>query len=121
MAKTNILIVEDEYITALDIRIMLILKGYNSFDIVSTAKEAIKIATTDRIDLVLMDIKLKGKMDGIEAARQIQEKTDIPIIFISGNTSLLESDRLKAVNPAGIIKKPITEYNLEEALKKALS
>ena len=120
MKKPNILIVEDEYITALDLKTQLILKGYHCYDMVASGEEAIRRVTYDKIDLVLMDIKLKGEIDGIETARIIKQKHNIPIIFISGNTDLLNSDRLKAIPPDGIIRKPIMAYELFEQIEKML-
>jgi len=121
MGKRNILIVEDEFITALDIKMRLTTHGYNAFDNVGTGEEAIKIVENEKVDLILMDIKLKGKIDGIEAAQIINKKYNIPIIYMSGNTDMHKSDRLKATNPAGIIGKPIMEYELFETINNALN
>ena len=117
MAKRNILIVEDEYITALDLKTQLMLKSYWNFDVVASGEDAVKRASFEKLDLIFMDIKLKGELDGIDAAEKIKKKQDVPIIFISGNSDLLNSDRLKKTKPSGILHKPITEYKLAEVLK----
>jgi CheY-like chemotaxis protein len=118
MKRKNILIVEDEYITALDLKTQLILKGQYGFEIVDTGEEAVKKALLEKFDLIFMDIKLKGQIDGIDAAKTILEKQNTAIVFVSGNSDLLKSDRLKKVKPAGIMHKPITGYELAEVLKK---
>ena len=116
MEKLNILIVEDEFITALDLKTTLILHGQYDFYIVASGEEAVKIASIEKLDLIIMDIMLKGEMDGIEAAEKIKENQDVAIVFVSGNSDLLESERLQQTNPAGILKKPVTEYELMEVI-----
>jgi len=120
MAKLNILIVEDEFITALDLKTQLMMNGYWSFDIVGTGEEAVKFVSYHNYDLILMDISLKGDMDGIEAACKIREKKNIPLIYVSGNSDMLNSDRLKETNPDGILRKPVTEWRLLELVKSVL-
>lgn len=120
MSKRNILIVEDEYITALDLKAQLMMKGYWNFDIVATGEDAVKRALIEKSDLIFMDIILQGELDGIDAANMIKQKQDVSIIFISGNSDLLKSERLKKTKPSGILHKPITEYELMEVLKKVL-
>ena len=115
----RILIVEDEYITALDLKTQLILKGYSDFEIVDSGEEAIDAATKEKFDLILMDIKLRGYIDGIDAAKAISEFANIPVIYVSGNSDLLNSARLKETKPRGILRKPITAEKLAETLKKA--
>ncbi|MEA5503939.1 response regulator [Halotia wernerae UHCC 0503] len=78
------LIVEDEFILALDLKEKLESLGHNVIDIVDSAEEAIEKAIELHPDLVLMDIKLRGKMDGIEAAREIWNCLQIPIIYVTG-------------------------------------
>jgi len=63
-----------------------------------------------------MDIKLKGHLDGIDAAKKIKKKRDVAIVFVSGNSDLLKSDRLKKIKPAGIMHKPIIGYELTDVL-----
>jgi CheY-like chemotaxis protein len=118
MQRKNILIVEDEYITALDLKTQLILKGHYGFDIVATGEDAIKRASLEKIDLIFMDIKLKGEIDGIDAAKAIKEIQNVPIVFVSGNSDLLKSNRLKNFNPVGILHKPITEYELTDIINR---
>ena len=116
MEKQNILIVEDEIITALDIQMRLKKNGYSTVDYVATGEEAIKMIKDKNVDLVLMDIKLKGIMDGISTAKLIIKEYNIPIIYISGNTDKHMLYRLRATKPVGIIAKPINEGELLESV-----
>ena len=118
MKKRNILIVEDKYITALDLKTQLILKGHYGFEIVDSGEEAVKMAQIENFDLIFMDIKLKGQIDGIDAAKTIKKNQNVAIVFVSGNSDLLQSDRLKKLKPAGILHKPITGYELSDVLKR---
>ncbi len=113
MNKKKILIVEDEYITALDLKIQLMLLGISDLEIVPSGELAIERASRKTFDLILMDIKLNGQIDGIEAAEKIRKLYSVPFVFISGNSDLLESNRLQKMNAEAILSKPITEVNLK--------
>ena len=116
MNRKNILIVEDEYIIALDIESKLM--NYNNFytEIVSTGENAVSRANKFAFDLILMDIKLEGKMDGIETVKRLQENLKIPVIYISGNSDLLNSQRLKDTHPIGTLTKPIFDHQLYDIM-----
>jgi len=109
MQQPKILIVEDEFIVAHDMKARLFSRGYEKSEIVKSGEEAVDKVSDCNFDLILMDIKLKGEIDGIEAASKIKEKSNVPIVYASGNSDLFESDRLKVTNPAGILHKPITD------------
>ena len=121
---SNILVVEDERITAEDIKSGLEGSGYHVLDMVSSGKEAIEKAGKLQPDLVLMDIKLKGKMDGIEAAGQIKLKYDIPVIYLTAYSDEYTVNRAKATDHSGfilkeetgLIKKPFEESELRSAI-----
>jgi len=83
MGKTNILVVEDESIVSKDIQHSLKKLGYNVVGAASTGEKAIDLALELKPDLVLMDIMLKGKLTGIDAAEKINEKLNFPVIFLS--------------------------------------
>ena len=83
MAKARIMIVEDEMIVAGDIKKTLQDKEYEVSSVVSSEEEAIKKAEADNPDLVLMDIVLKGEMDGIETAKQIRSRFNIPVLYLT--------------------------------------
>ncbi len=121
MSNTKILIAEDDGIVSLDIKSVLESFGYEVPFVVSTGEDVIKKAEKFHPDLILMDISLKGNIDGIEAASKIK-KMDIPIIFLTAykNSSLIE--RTQDSEPYGYLLKPydVTELklNIEIALKK---
>jgi signal transduction histidine kinase len=116
----DILIVEDENIVALDMRMRLESMGYRIVDVVDTAALAVLRAAELSPDLVLMDIKLKGDQDGIEAAVQIREKSDVPVIFVTAFTDERTLDRAKRASPYGYIVKPFHERELRIAIELAI-
>ena len=115
-AKQKIIIVEDEAVTALNLKYDLEDLGYEVLGTVDTGDEAIEISKELFPDIVLMDIKLKGNMDGITAAKEIGE-FGIPIIFLTGNTDDLTAfEALKAV-PYGYLSKPYSTKDLELTIR----
>ncbi len=120
MANTRIMIVEDEWITAEDIRMSLQSLGYTITSMVTSGEEAIKNAEKDRPDLVLMDIMLKGEMDGIEAASQIRSSYDIPIIYLTAYADEKILERARITEPFGYIVKPFVNEDLKIAIEIAL-
>ncbi|MCZ2249049.1 MAG: response regulator [Bacteroidia bacterium] len=120
MSKTNILIVEDESIVAKDIHHSLKKLGYNVIDIVSTGESAIISATEKKPDLVLMDIMLKGEMNGIEAAQVIKEKLSIPVIFLTAYADESTFNKAKITEPYAYIIKPFKEVDLHTSIEMAI-
>jgi CheY-like chemotaxis protein len=120
MAKPGILVVEDEEILALDLKMIIEDSGWRLTGIVSSGEDAINGMRKNRPDLVLMDIKLEGGMDGIEAAEKIREEFDIPLVFITGNVDRNTVERAKKVGPAGFISKPLDMNKLTEMVEKIL-
>ncbi|MEH1931886.1 GGDEF domain-containing response regulator [Nostoc sp.] len=122
MSKVNILIVEDEFIVAMDIRNRLQKFGYTVFGLVDSGEEAIEKAADDSLDLVLMDIILKGKMDGIEAAEVIYNNFNIPVIYLTVDDDETTLARAKVTEAFGYIIKPFKEkelkFNIEITLSK---
>ncbi len=120
MAKSKIMIVEDEWITADDIKMSLQNLGYTVSSVASSGKEAIQKAGEDRPDLVLMDIVLKGEMDGIEAANQIRSRFNIPIVYLTAYADEKVLERAKITEPFGYIVKPFINEDLKIAIEIAL-
>jgi two-component system, response regulator PdtaR len=112
MNKYKVLIVEDEILVAKYIENILTSNGYASSGIVSTGKEAIKKAEKQAPNLVLMDISIKGEMDGIEAADRIQKKFKIPVIFLTAHFDEEILERAKKTRPFGYLTKPFNDKNL---------
>jgi len=120
MAKANILIVEDDRITADIIKKALTNLGYAVTSIASTRKEALKRAEEQKPDLVLMDIMLKGKMEGIEAADQIRSNFNIPVIYLTAYSDDQTLKRARITDPFGYILKPFETKELHTAIEIAL-
>ncbi|HLO27321.1 MAG TPA: response regulator [Geobacteraceae bacterium] len=106
MEKGNILIVEDDRTTAKLINLILTNAGYTVMGMVSSGEKAVDIAIKTKPDLVLMDIKLKGKIDGISAFNEIRKVAKIPMVFISAYTEKEMVGRARQCDPDGYIVKP---------------
>ncbi len=117
----NILIVEDDMITAADIAMQLTKLGYHITGLVSKAKDAIKYVKEKKPDLVIMDIQLKGVMDGIEASLEIRQELDVPIIFLTANADEVTFNRAKKTFPIAFISKPFKNLDLRHAVALAVN
>ncbi|MBN3894771.1 MAG: response regulator [Nostoc sp. NOS(2021)] len=113
MTNAKILVVEDEAIVAKDLQYRLIKFGYTVPAIASSGEEAINKAVEISPDLVLMDIKLKGSMDGIEAAQEIYKRLDIPVIYLTAYADENTLERAKITEPFGYLLKPFKERELQ--------
>lgn len=120
MTKPQILIVEDEIIIAMDIQGNLIKLGYEAPTIVSSGQAAIEKTEKLQPDLILMDIKLNGEMDGIDAAKEIRERFNIPVAFLTAYADEMTLRRAKATDPIGILLKPFREREFRSFIKMAL-
>jgi PAS domain S-box-containing protein len=120
MTQTRILIVEDEIIVARNIQKRLQSLGYIISAITSSGEKAVQKAAETRPDLVLMDIKLKGKMDGVEAARQIRTRLDIPTVYLTAHADGSTLQRAKITEPFGYILKPFESTTLHTTIEMAL-
>ena len=120
LMKTKILIVEDECLIAGDIQEILEDYGYTVTGIATTGEEALVYVSKTNPDLILMDIKLDGEMDGTEAADIINRIYNIPIIFITAYADREILEKAKAAEPFGYIVKPFDEKKLHPAIQMAL-
>ncbi len=120
MRKTRIMIVEDESIVASDIQNTLESLGYQVPAVAASGEEAIRQAGELRPDLVLMDIKLKGEMDGTEAADQIRHQFDLPVIYLTAYADKETLARAKITEPFGFIIKPYEDRELHSSVEMAL-
>lgn len=120
MAEVQVLIVEDENIVAKDLQNRLKLLGYTVVAIASSGQVAIEKATELRPDLVLIDIRLEGEMDGIAAAEQIRYHLDIPVIYLTAYTDEDTLQRAKITEPFGYLLKPFEEKELRTTIEIAL-
>lgn len=120
MSNARILIVEDEQIVAMDIQSTLESLGYKIVGQADNGPEAILKAAELHPDLVLMDIGLKGEIDGIEAATQIRAQFDLPVIFLTAFANQSTLERAREAEPFGYILKPFEENDLTIAIEMAL-
>jgi PAS domain S-box-containing protein len=120
MDKARILVVEDNNIVVMELEDSLRSLGYAVFDVASYGKEAIEKAAERRPDLVLMDIRLKGDINGIVAAQEIRERLDIPVIYLTAYADEDTLQRAKITEPYGYIIKPFEERELYSVIEMAL-
>mgnify|MGYP006269398301 CR=1 FL=1 len=120
MAHTRILVVEDERDVATDIRNRLKILGYPSPATAYSGTEAIKRTAEYRPDLVLIDIQLKGEMNGIKAARQIHDLFDIPVVYLMEDADEETLQDEKVIEPFYYILKPCEENSLHIGIERAL-
>ncbi len=121
MKKVKILVVEDEGIVALDLQIRLKRLGYAVPATTDSGQSAIEKVAETCPDLVLMDIRLKGEMDGFAAAHEIQTRFDIPVVYL---TALVDRDTVQqaeTTRPYGYILKPFEDEELQTTIETALN
>ena len=120
MENPRVLVVEDDQIVSDYLKLCLMLMGYTVADVCNRGEEAIKRTRELQPDIILMDIKLKGPMNGLEAAAMIQKEQDVPIIYLTGygDDDMLQS--AKATEPFGYLLKPFRENDLKNVIEIAL-
>ena len=116
----RILIVEDERITAEDLRDILTDLGYTVTGSVVSGAEAIAQAETNAPDLALMDIRIKGEMDGTETAQILRDRFNIPVVYLTAHADTATLSRAKLALPLGYITKPFQEAELHASIEMAL-
>ncbi|KGK99642.1 hypothetical protein LI82_01335 [Methanococcoides methylutens] len=119
MKEKNILIVEDEMIVAMMIKLKLLDMGYKFAGHATSGEDAIRMVEEKKPDLIIIDIYLKGKMDGIEAATEILKSHFVPFIFLTGDPDKETRARASIANPAGYLQKPFMEEELEYVIESA--
>ncbi len=118
--SARILIVEDERITAEDLRDILTELGYTVTASVSSGADALARAEEMAPDLALMDIRIKGEMDGTETARELRQRFNIPVIYLTAHADTATVSRAKDAEPLGYITKPFQEAELHASIEIAL-
>ena len=99
---------------------MLSRLGFCVIAAVDSAEEGIAIATRDHPDLILMDIRLKGEKDGVQAAQEIRQKLDVPIVYLTAYSDRLTVDRAKQTEHDGFILKPFHRQELQSTIEVAM-
>ena len=120
MKKKRILIVEDSSVAALEIERKLTKLGFEVVAVVSSGEESVVKVQEYKPDLVLMDIRLSGKMDGIEATKEIKKLNDFPVLYITALSDRDTIDRAKETTPYGFLLKPFDETDIVSSIEIAL-
>lgn len=120
MGRAKILIVEDENLVARDLANMVKTLGYEVTDVIQTGEAVLKSINQNPPDLALMDIVLKGSLDGISAASILWEEHSIPVVYITSFADDLTFERAKLTEPFGYLIKPFEERELELTIETAL-
>jgi CheY-like chemotaxis protein len=116
----RVLIVEDEILIAEELRERLSRFGYSVIAAVDSADEGIAIATRELPDLVLMDIRLKGEKDGVQAAMEIRQQVDIPIVYVTAYSDRQTVERAKQTEHDAYILKPFHRSELQSTIEVAM-
>jgi len=116
--KLKILIVEDEVIIAMRLELFFQRRGFEVIGAVTTGEDAITKALSEKPDVVMMDINLRGNLSGLDAGEAIHKEIAIPIIFVTGYSDEVLRERANKLNPLGYFMKPINMYELISALNK---
>lgn len=116
-SPAKILIVEDEMIIGANISLQLTKLGYEVTGIVSRGEEALNHVRQHKPDIVLMDIQLKGNLDGIETVQLMHKVIDIPVIYLTANADQEHFNRAKSTNPYAFISKPFKKMDLQHAIE----
>jgi CheY-like chemotaxis protein len=121
MVNKKIMIVEDDFIIRMFIEKVVLDSGYELVSRASSYEEAVELAEQFRPDLILMDIGLNGKKDGIETATRIRELLPVKIVYLTGNSDEKTMEHAKSTQPLGFIFKPIDEEMLKEVLQRFIT
>ncbi len=117
----RILIVEDEMVIGANISIQLSKFGYEVTGIIPRGEEALVHVRENQPDIVLLDINLKGKIDGIQTAEMMQKEYDIPVIYLTANSDDAHFNQAKATHPHAFISKPYKNIDLKRAIELTAS
>lgn len=117
---TRILVVEDDWFAATDMQAALRDAGYNVLEVVTSANEAIEAAGDCKPDIILMDVRLVGHRDGVDAALEISQRFDIRCLFVTAYVDPALRSRAETARPLGWLTKPISGEALVAAVRDAL-
>jgi len=114
------LIIEDETLIAEELRVRLSRLGFSVIAAVGSGEEGVAIATRERPDLVLIDIRLNGNKDGVQAAKEIREQVDVPIVYLTAHSDRPTVDRANKTDHDGFILKPFLRRELQFTIEVAM-
>ena len=113
----RVLVVEDEFFISLNTKEMLEALGHTVVGVAVSANQAVQLAEGEKPDVILMDIRLNGDRDGIDAAEEIYSHLGIQSIFVSANSDPRTRERAAAIQPLGFLQKPLSAERLEDGLR----
>jgi len=119
-AGLRALIVEDEALIAEELKGRLTRLGFRVIDMVDSADEGVAIATSELPDLVLMDIRLRGAKDGVQACEEIRRQVDVPIVYVTAHSDEQTVSRAKRTDHDGFVLKPFHRHELQSTIEVAL-
>lgn len=117
----SIIIVEDEAIVAMEYKLSLIKQGHSILGIASCADSALMAFLKNAPDLLLIDIKLKKEIDGVDLAAEIRKRSNVPILFLTGNSDPIAVKRMKEISNSNFLGKPILTKNLYSEIDRLLN
>lgn len=120
MNQVNILVVEDDFIIAAHISTLLTESGYSVAETLSKGESVVPYLDHTLVDVILMDVNLAGEMDGVDTARKVMHKHNIPVVFLTANADETTFNRAKDTYPAGFISKPFKNEDLTRTLELIL-
>ena len=119
-ASPRALIIEDEILIAEELRERLSRLGFSVIASVESGEEGVAIATQERPDLVLMDIRLRGEKDGVQAAAEIRQQVDVPIIYLTAHSDRVTVQRAMMTEYDGFVLKPFLRRELQSTIQVAM-
>lgn len=118
--RKSIIIVEDDFILAKVTQLQLARLGFEVLAIYSSGEQTLQELDKHEPDLILMDIQLSGKLDGIQTVEIVRQRRNIPVIFVTGNSDLSTKQRAIGTNCSSYLVKPVDKEILEKSVKEAL-
>ncbi len=118
--RKSIIIVEDDFILAKVTQLQLARLGFEVIAIYSSGEQALQELDNHEPDLILMDIQLSGKLDGIQTVEIVRQRRNIPVIYVTGNSDLSTKQRAIGTNCSSYLVKPVDKEILEKSVKEAL-
>lgn len=116
----RILVVEDEQVVAMDMEMQLAALGYEVTGIAATGETALQLTEITRPDLILMDIRLGGSLDGFATAAEVRKSRELPVVFVTAFGNEETQRRAQAASPCGFLTKPYRPEDLRAAISAAL-
>jgi len=119
--KVCVAVVDDEFVIAAGLSLQLEDMGLEVCGTAATCEEAVALVQDQRPEVVLMDVRLAGDKDGVDAAMTIHDTVGCKVIFVTGSREPATMDRIRLDHPAGVLFKPVSDRQLREAIETALA